>query len=182
MFLSSITLLWYHQRFLKRKRTRRQSTVFLLGNLPGTLSREPCQRTLLPSGSLPPLAHALQSQPSDVSITHHCQFPRWLSGKESACQCRRSRFDPLVGKTPCSRKWQPTPVFLPERCHGQWNLVGYSPWGHRESDMTGSHAPCFPNFHSFLKTLPSANTLFLSSLKQLVIAFASQTIFDPWSI
>ena len=27
-------------------------------------------------------------------------LPSWLSGKESACQCRRCRFDPLVGKTP----------------------------------------------------------------------------------
>ena len=28
------------------------------------------------------------------------ELPRWLSGKESACQCRRCRFDPLVGKIP----------------------------------------------------------------------------------
>jgi len=32
--------------------------------------------------------------------------------------------------------WQPTPVFLPGKSHGQWNLVGYSPWGHKELDMT----------------------------------------------
>ena len=29
-----------------------------------------------------------------------------------------------------------TPVFLPEEFHGQKSLVGYSPWGHKESDMT----------------------------------------------
>ena len=34
------------------------------------------------------------------------------------------------------RKWQPTPVFLPEESHGQRSLVCYSPWGHKESDMT----------------------------------------------
>ena len=34
------------------------------------------------------------------------------------------------------RKWQPTPVFLPVEFHGQRSLVGYSPWGHKESDMT----------------------------------------------
>ena len=34
------------------------------------------------------------------------------------------------------RKWQPTPVFLPGVFHGQRNLVGYSPWGHKESDKT----------------------------------------------
>ena len=30
----------------------------------------------------------------------------------------------------------PTPVFLPEESHGQRSLVGYSPWGPKESDMT----------------------------------------------
>ena len=34
------------------------------------------------------------------------------------------------------REWQPTPVFLPGEFHGQRSLVGYSPWGHEESDMT----------------------------------------------
>ena len=40
-------------------------------------------------------------------------FPRWLRGKETACQCKRSRFDLWVGKIPWRRKLQPTPVFLP---------------------------------------------------------------------
>ena len=51
-------------------------------------------------------------------------------------QCRRPRFDPWVGKTPWRRKWQPTPVFLPGKFRGQRSLVGYSPRGHKESDMT----------------------------------------------
>ena len=62
---------------------------------------------------------------------------RWLSGKESACQCRRHRrcvFNPLVGKISWSRR-QPTPVFWPREFHGQRNLAGHSPWGHKESDM-----------------------------------------------
>ena len=46
-------------------------------------------------------------------------FPRWLSGKGSACHCRRCRFNASVGKIPCRRKWPPTPVFLPEEFHGQ---------------------------------------------------------------
>ena len=41
-----------------------------------------------------------------------------------------------VGKIPWSRTWQPTPVFLPGESHGQRSLAGYSPWGHKESDMT----------------------------------------------
>ena len=66
-------------------------------------------------------------------------FPGSTSGKEPACQCRtckRGRFDPWVGKIPWRRAWQPTPVFLPGKSHGQRSLVGYSPWGHKESDMT----------------------------------------------
>ena len=44
---------------------------------------------------------------------------RWLSGKESTCQCRRRRFDPWEGKILCRRKWQPTPVFLPGKSYRQ---------------------------------------------------------------
>ena len=33
------------------------------------------------------------------------------------------------------RKWQPTPLFLPGEFHGQRSLAGYSPRGHKESDM-----------------------------------------------
>ena len=36
---------------------------------------------------------------------------------------------------PWRRKWQSTPVFLPEESHGQKSLAGYSPWGRKESDM-----------------------------------------------
>ena len=34
------------------------------------------------------------------------------------------------------RKWQPTPVLLPGKFHGQRSLVGYGPWGYKESDTT----------------------------------------------
>ena len=51
-------------------------------------------------------------------------------------QCRRRRFDPQVGKIPQRRKWQPTPVVSPGEPHGQRSLAGYSPWGHKESDVT----------------------------------------------
>ena len=51
--------------------------------------------------------------------------------KQSTCQCRRCRFNPWIGKIPQRRKWQPTPVFLPGKSHGQRSLAGYSPWGHK---------------------------------------------------
>ena len=67
--------------------------------------------------------------------------------KESTCQFRRGRrgrFNPQVGKIPCSRKWQPTSVFLPEKSHGQRSLVCYRPWGRKKS--WGTHAILHPLF------------------------------------
>ena len=56
---------------------------------------------------------------------------QWLKKKStSQCwRCKRHRFDPWVGKIPWNRKWQPAPVFLPEKFHGQKSLAVYSPWG-----------------------------------------------------
>ena len=73
--------------------------------------------------------------------------PIWLSPQEQlrASQMvqlqrigkhKRPGFDPGVRKIPWKRKQQPSPVFLPGKFHGQRSLVGYSPWGHKESDTT----------------------------------------------
>ena len=42
---------------------------------------------------------------------------------------------PWVRKIPCRREWQPAPVFLPGKCHGQQSFVGYCPWIHKELDI-----------------------------------------------
>ena len=63
-------------------------------------------------------------------------LPWWLSGQESAYHCRRSGYNSWVRKIPWRRTWQPTPVWLPGESHGQRSLVGYSPWGHKESDTS----------------------------------------------
>ena len=47
---------------------------------------------------------------------------------------RRYAFSPWVSKIPWRRKWQHTPVFLPDKSHGQRRLMGYGAWGHKESD------------------------------------------------
>ena len=73
---------------------------------------------------------------SSRSSRHLIGLPRWLSGKESACKCRRHGFSPWVVTIPWWRKWLRTPVFLPGKSHGQRSLVCYSPWGHKESDTT----------------------------------------------
>ena len=41
--------------------------------------------------------------------------------------------DPWVGKIFWRGEWKPTPVFVPGESHGQRSLVGYSPWGHKET-------------------------------------------------
>ena len=71
------------------------------------------------------------------------RLPKWLSGEESACQHRRHkrvRFCPWTEKIPRSREWQPTPVFLAGKFHGQTNLAGYIAWSHKESEAT-EHIP-----------------------------------------
>ena len=83
-------------------------------------------------------------------------FPAGDSGKEPACQCRRDKRCELclwVGKISQKRKWQPIPVFffffipvfLPRKSHGQRNLEGYNPWGHKESATT-QQQPLFSSF------------------------------------
>ena len=63
-------------------------------------------------------------------------FPGGPSDKEPTCQCKRCSFDPGVGKIPWRREWHPTPVSLPGKSHGQKSLVGYSPCGHKELNIT----------------------------------------------
>ena len=66
-------------------------------------------------------------------------LPRWLSGKEFTCQCRRHkrcRFHPWARKIPWKREWQPTPVFLLGKPYRHRSLADYSPWGRRELDTT----------------------------------------------
>ena len=63
-------------------------------------------------------------------------LPWWLSGQGPAGQCRKPGFDPWVRKISWRRKWQPTPVFLPEKPHGQKSLAGYSPKDLKELDRT----------------------------------------------
>ena len=66
-----------------------------------------------------------------VLTTPPFRLLRWLSGKESTCQCRRPGFCLWVGQIPWRRKWQPTPVFLPGKSHGQRSQMGCSPWGRK---------------------------------------------------
>ena len=66
-------------------------------------------------------------------------FPGCTNGEEPACQCRRLKrcsFDPWAGKIPWKRKWQSTPVFLPEESHGQRTWQATVHGVAKELDMT----------------------------------------------
>ena len=64
------------------------------------------------------------------------RLPWWLRGKRTCRQGRTYGFHPWAGTICWRRKWQSNPVFLPGESHGQRSLVGYTPWGCRESDTT----------------------------------------------
>ena len=72
-----------------------------------------------------------ESKGGNLWLVNNTGLPWRLSGKESACQCRRCEFDPWVGKILCSKKWQPTPVSLPGKSQEQRRPSGYSTWNCR---------------------------------------------------
>ena len=81
------------------------------------------------------LLYSLSNSPDGI--------PWWLGKESDAMQEPQEAgasgdvgLDPWVRKIPWRREWQPTPVFLPGEFHGQKSLEGYSPWGHKELDMT----------------------------------------------
>ena len=90
---------------------------------------------------------------------------------------------PWLGRFPWRRKWQPTPVFLPEKSHGQGNLPGYCPMGHGQATKHAS----FHRF-SFLSSFPPSSLplslpLSLSFLKGLPLSHLItllQTTCFPW--
>ena len=64
------------------------------------------------------------------------RLPGGSNGKESACNVEDYGSTSGLGRSSGEGKWQPTPVFLPGKSHGRRSIVGYSPWGGKESDTT----------------------------------------------
>ena len=102
----------------------------------------PWRRKWLPTAVfLPGESHGQRSLAKELDTTEQLNWTELMyiymsflggsDGKSVCLQCGRPRFDPWVEKIPWQRKWQPTPVLLPEKFLGWRNLVGYSLWGHR---------------------------------------------------
>ena len=119
-------------------------------------------------------------------------FARWLNGKESACQCRRHRFNPWIGKIHQKRKWQPTLLFLPGKSHGQRRIAGYSPQSCKESDihMLGemgylqrTYVSCYLLFLSLSECVPLAQSYRIkkSIVKLLILGLLFVSSLEPSS-
>ena len=63
-------------------------------------------------------------------------FPGGSDGVESACNAGDPGSLSGWGRAPGKGNGYPTPVLLPGEFHGQRSLVGFSPWGHKEVDVT----------------------------------------------
>ena len=83
--------------------------------------------------------HEMQISAYNKWNLKYSHLPGGLRDKRSTCQCRRHKtrdIDPWLRKSSWSRKWQLTPLFLPEKFHGQRILAGHSSWGCKELDTT----------------------------------------------
>ena len=80
-------------------------------------------------------------------------LPWWLRWRGIHPYCGKPGFNSWIGKIPWRRAWQPTPVFLLGKYHGQRSLAGYITWCHKESDTT-----------EWLSTANFLNCLFISEL------------------
>ena len=87
----------------------------------------------------------IKQGPSDFPVSHLINklsiyvalgLPWWLRRYSVCLKCGRPGFSPWVRKISWRSKWQATPVLLPGKFHGGRSLVGYSPWGRKESDTT----------------------------------------------
>ena len=105
-----------------------------------SLPESPCWGTC----SLHAFFNLISLYPMILCTNYMLKWPRWLSGKESACNPGDLGLISGLGRRggggeygPSWRRvWKPTPVFLPRKSYGERSLVGYSPWGHKESNTT----------------------------------------------
>ena len=72
----------------------------------------------------------MQILSNKLIITSRLGFPGGSVVKNLPANAEDAGLTPGSRRSP-GRKWQPTPVFLPGKTHGQRSLAGYSPWGHR---------------------------------------------------
>ena len=96
------------------------------------------------------------------------RLSRWHGSKDSLpireTQETRVRF--LGQEDLIEKEWQPTPVFLPGKFHGQKNLVGYSPWVHKESDTT-DHTHAYTHTHTHTPPYKDVKSIYTTVLYEI---------------
>ena len=115
------------------------------GRSPGEGNGNPlqysCLENLMDGGAWWAAVHGVsksQKRLSDFTFTFHFHALEKDMATHSSVQSRTrlSDFTFTFHLHALEKKWQPTPVFLPGKSQGRKSLVGYSPWGHEESDRT----------------------------------------------
>ena len=101
----SLPVRWHHPYGRKWRRTKEPLGLFLGIKF----SKQLCFYTAMVSSSRYPW--------NIIKYLIHMGHPRYLSAKESTCQCTRSSFDPWFGKIPWRREWQLTTVFMTGKFH-----------------------------------------------------------------
>ena len=111
---------------------------------------------------------------------------RWLGDKESACNAGHVGSIPGSGRSIGGGNGKHTPVFLPGESHGRKSLVGYSPWGRKESQLTQQQQITFIDVlkgrkdHVGLKVSVLWG-LFAGPVVKTPCFHSRRCRFDPWS-
>ena len=100
------------------------------------------------------------------------RLPWWLCDEEPSWQCRRGRFNLQSRKILWWRKWQPSPVFLLGKSHGQRSLVGYSPWGRKRIGQDLATKQQQQQIYHHLSALPSFGLLWGDKISTLRICYS----------
>ena len=102
------------------------------------------------------------------------RLPWWLHRERICLQFRRHRrytFNAWIVKIPWIRKWQPTPVFLPEKSHGQRSLMAKGAWQATVHKVAKSQA--------WLSTHTIKGSLFLFFFfSSYILYFGGNTVFS----
>ena len=82
------------------------------------------------------VANHLTHKSVNFKFIYHKQHAQGFTGGSDGKRHKRRGFVSQSGKIPWRKAWQPPPVFLLEKFHGQRSLVGYNPWDSKELDTT----------------------------------------------
>ena len=118
--------------------------------------------------------------PEKLNLRNYCNllgFPGGSDGKASACNAGDPGSIHGSGRFPWRRKWQSTPALLPGKSRRRRSLIGYSPWGPKESDTTERL-----HFH-FLFQVQGFYLYFLVQKKSQVLGgiVVAQKIMTKWT-